>query len=141
MLKPITYLLTVFALCLFASCKINQTENGLKTGLWISKDGNGEEGYKSRGRYKKGKEKGVWKFFYNDTLYQKDRYSGNSARVRYYHPNKKVSARGNTQMDYDGKLAHWYYTGDWKYFDVKGKLVKTVTYEKGNAIAETIANN
>jgi len=140
MLKQTTYFLAVFALCLLASCKINQTKDGLKTGLWITKDGSGEEGYKSRGRYKKGHEKGVWKYFYNDTLYQKDKYSGMSARVRFYHPNKKIRASGKTEMDYNGKLAHWYYNGDWKYFDVQGKLVKTITYKKGSPIAETPAD-
>ena len=136
MLRPGTSLITVLLLFLVASCKVNQTKDGLKTGLWVSKEGDGQTGYKSRGRYKQGREKGVWKYFYNDTLYQKDKYSGNSARVRFYHPNKKISARGNTLMDYNGKLAHWYYNGDWKYFDVQGKLVKTVTYKKGSPIAE-----
>lgn len=140
MLKPTIYFLTVFALCLVASCKINQTKGGLRTGLWVTKEGNGEEGYKSRGRYKEGKEKGVWKYFYNDTLYQKDKYSGNSARVRFYHPNKKIRASGNTLLDYNGKLAHWYYNGDWKYFDVQGNLTKTVTFKKGVSIVETPAN-
>ena len=123
-------------MCLVASCKVNQTRNGLKTGLWVTKDGNGKAGYKSRGRYRKDKEKGIWKYFYNDTLYQKDRYSGNNARVRFYHPNKKIRASGKTSMDYNGKLLHWYYNGDWKYFDTKGNLVKVVTYKKGSPIAD-----
>lgn len=140
MRRPVTYLIAFFALLLVASCKVNQTRDGLKTGLWITKEGDGQSGYKSRGRYKKDKEKGVWKYFYNDTVYQKDKYSGNSARVRFYHPNKKIRASGRTLMDYNGKLVHWYYNGDWKYFDVQGNLVKTVTYKKGSPIAETPAN-
>ena len=136
MVKATIYLMTVFALFLVASCKLNQTKDGLRTGLWITKDGNGVEGYKSRGRYKKGRERGVWKYFYNDTLYQKEKYSGNRARVRFYHPNKKVRASGITLLDYDEKLAHWYYNGDWKYFDAQGNLVKTITYKKGSPIAE-----
>jgi antitoxin component YwqK of YwqJK toxin-antitoxin module len=140
MLKPVIYLLIIFAIGWLSSCKINQTKDGLKTGLWVTKDGNGEEGFKSRGRYKKGKEIGVWKYFYNDTLYQKDKYSGMSARVRFYHPNKKIRASGKTEMDYNGKMAHWYYSGNWRYFDTRGKLVKTITYKKGSPIAEIPAN-
>lgn len=140
MVKAGTYMIAGLLLFVVVSCKINQTRDGLKTGLWISKEGDGHTGYKSRGRYKQGRETGVWKYYYNDTLYQKDKYSGNSARVRFYHPNKKIRASGKTQMDYDGKLAHWYYNGDWKYFDDRGNLVKIITYKKGSPVAETPAS-
>lgn len=111
----------------------------MRTGLWISKDNNGEVGFKSRGRYKNDREKGTWKYFYNDTLYQKDKYFGNNARVKFFHPNQKIRARGRTELEFNGKLAHWYYTGDWKYFDERGNLLKIVTYRKGDAIAEVPA--
>ena len=143
MLRVKAYFLFAFIIILFlGACRVNRYKNNLKTGLWITitKDDNGHPGYKSRGRYKKDKEKGVWKYFYNDTLYQKDRYSGNSARVRFYHPNKKIRASGKTEMNYNGKLLHWYYNGDWKYFDTQGNLVKVVTYKKGNPIAEVSSN-
>jgi antitoxin component YwqK of YwqJK toxin-antitoxin module len=136
MLKHAIFFSLFTAMLLACACKVNQFKNGKRTGLWISKDNNGEVGFKSRGRYKKDKEIGSWKFFYNDTLYQKDRYSGNIGRVKFYHSNKRISARGTTEMEYNGKLLHWYYNGDWKYFDVQGNLVKIVTYKKGNAIAE-----
>lgn len=123
---------------LLNSCKINRSEDGLRTGLWITNTG---DGFESRGRYKKDKEKGTWKYFYNDTLYQKDRYSGNNARVKFYHSNSKISASGKTQIDFNGKLAHWYYNGDWKYFDIQGNLVRIITYKNGNPIAEVSSTN
>ena len=136
MLKPAIFFILFTSILMACACKVNQFKNGKRTGLWISKDNNGELGFKSRGRYKKDIEIGTWKYFYNDTLYQKDRYSGNNARVKFYHSNKKIRASGKTEMEYNGKLLHWFYTGDWEYFDVQGKLVKVVTYKKGNAIAE-----
>jgi antitoxin component YwqK of YwqJK toxin-antitoxin module len=132
------FILSLIILTAFSFCKINRTKNGLRTGLWVTESDTTGEGFRSRGRYKKDKEKGVWKYFYNDTLYQKDRYSGYSARVRFYYPNKKIQASGKTRMDYNGKLLHWFYNGDWKYFDAQGNLLKIVTYEKGNPIAEVL---
>ena len=134
MLKYAACFILVFSLFLLGSCKVNRTHNGLKTGLWITKDDG--DGFKNRGHYRKGEQRGVWKYFYNDTLYQKEKYSGHNARVRLYHRNKKLSARGRTQIDFTSKMAHWYYQGDWKYFDAGGKLLKTVTYDKGSAVAE-----
>ena len=136
MLKSVLVFLFLTSVIMLSACKINQVKNGMRTGLWISKDSNGEEGFKSRGRYKNDKEKGTWKYFYNDTLYQKDKYSGNEGRVKFFHPNQKIRARGKTKMELNGKLAHWYYTGDWEYFDEQGNLLKIVTYKKGDAVAE-----
>ena len=45
-------------------------------------------------------------------------------------------ARGITQMELNGKLLRWYYHGDWKYFDTQGKLIKVITYKKGNPAVE-----
>ena len=43
-------------------------------------------------------------------------------------------------MELNGKLLHWYYHGDWKYFDTQEKLLKVVTYKKGNLVAEVPSN-
>ena len=136
MLKKATFFLFLISISMLSACKINQVKNGMRTGLWISKDNNGEAGFKSRGRYRNDKERGTWKYFYNDTLYQKDKYSGNNGRVKFFHPNQRIRAKGKTEMEFNGKLLHWYYTGDWEYFDEQGKLLKIVTYKKGDAIAE-----
>jgi antitoxin component YwqK of YwqJK toxin-antitoxin module len=60
--------------------------------------------------------------------------------VTFYYPNKKIRSRGKTQLDLTAKQLHWYYTGDWKYFDPQGKLLKVVTYKEGNPIAEIHPN-
>jgi antitoxin component YwqK of YwqJK toxin-antitoxin module len=136
MLKQAAYFLLVVLLFSLGSCRINRYKDGLRTGLWISNTDNADVIYKSRGRYTRGKEKGTWKFFQYDTLYQKDKYSGNHALVTFYHSNKMIRSTGRTQLDLTAKQIHWYYTGDWKYFDSQGKLIKVVTYKDGNPISD-----
>lgn len=136
MLKQKVFILAVLMISLLSACKINQYKDGLRTGLWISKTDDENVVYKSRGRYTMGREKGTWKYFQNDTLYQKDKYSGNQAMVTFYHPNKKIRSSGKTQLDLTAKQIHWYYTGDWKYFDPHGILIKVITYKDGNPISE-----
>ena len=140
LLKNLTLTLGLISVLTLASCKVNGYRNGLRTGLWVTQDDSGKLGFKSKGRYKKDIEKGFWKYFNNDTLYQKDKYRGNRGKVFLYHPNQKVRAKGKTKLELNGKLLHWYYNGDWKYFDTQGKLVKVVTYKKGNLVAEVPSN-
>jgi len=140
MQKAGAILILFIIILMITSCKINRYRNGQRTGLWITKDINGELVYKSRGRYNKGSQKGTWKYFQNDTLYQKEKYSGNTAKVSFYHPNKKIRSNGITELDFNGKVLHWYYSGDWKYFDPQGNLLKTVTYKQGNPVAEILTN-
>ena len=138
--KNLTLTLGLISVLILASCKVNGYRNGLRTGLWVTQDDSGKLGFKSKGRYKKDIEKGFWKYFNNDTLYQKDKYRGNRGKVFLYHPNQKVRAKGKTKLELNGKLLHWYYNGDWKYFNTQGKLLKVVTYKKGNLVAEAPSN-
>ena len=140
LLKNLTLTLGLISVLTLASCKVNGYRNGLKHGLWINKDVDGEITQKSRGRFKNGTEIGIWKYKNGKDLYKKEKYNGTTATVKFYHPNKKIMARGITQMELNGKLLHWYYHGDWKYFDTQGKLLKVVTYKKGNLVAEVPSN-
>ncbi len=136
MIKSSRFILTAAIWALMLSCGINRYKNGLKTGLWINKDDNGEVVYKSLGRFKNGNEKRTWKYFHNDSLFKTETFSGNTSVIRFYHPNKKISATGKTQMDFNGIELHWYYHGDWNYFDPTGKLLKVIIYKKGVPVAQ-----
>lgn len=136
MLKSKAYFLFAVMVILLGSCQVNRYKHNLKTGLWINKDDNGDVIYKSRGRYKYGKEKGTWKYYHDKTLFKKERHNGDTSEMWFYHLNKKVMANGKTEINFNGIEIHWYYTGDWKYFDQQGRLLKTVTYKLGNPIAE-----
>lgn len=136
MIRSAGFILTAIILTVLFSCQTNRYKNGLKTGLWIYKDDNGPIVYKSRGRFKNGNEKGTWKHFHGGTLFKTEKFSGNGSQIRFYHPNKKISASGNTQLDFNGAQLHWYYTGDWKYFDLSGNLFKVVVYKQGAPVAQ-----
>ncbi len=43
-------------------------------------------------------------------------------------------SQGKTKSEIKNNLLHWFYFGNWKYYDEKGKLIKTKKYENGNLI-------
>ena len=59
--------------------------------------------------------------------------------VRFYFPNKKVASMGITIMDFNGIELHWYYNGDWKYYDPEGNLLKVVVYKQGAPVAQYLS--
>ena len=119
------------------SCKINQVKNNERHGKWI--DYNSIEGinYKSIGRYKQGFEKGTHRQFANRKLHRKEKYKNGICQTTYYYPNGKIMSEGKTQLDLTEKEIHWYYQGDWKFYDEQGNLLGINTYEKGNLINQT----
>ena len=138
--KNLTLTLGLISVLILASCKVNGYRNGLKHGLWINKYVDGQITQKSRGRFKNGRETGTWKYKHGKDLYKKEKYNGTTSTVRFYHPNSKIAATGMTMVDFNGIELHWYYHGDWKYFDTQGKPFKVVTYKKGNLVAEVPSN-
>ena len=138
--KNLTLTLGLISVLILASCKVNGYRNGLRTGLWVTQDDSGKLGFKSKGRYKKDIEKGFWKYKHGKDLYKKEKYNGTTSTVRFYHPNSKIAATGMTMVDFNGIELHWYYHGNWKYFDTQGKPFKVVTYKKGNLVAEVPSN-
>ncbi|WP_036678205.1 toxin-antitoxin system YwqK family antitoxin [Daejeonella oryzae] len=131
MIQKAGFIISAMIVMMLASCKINRFEDGLRTGLWITKDENEGSIYKSRGRFKQGRETGTWKFKHGKNIYKREKYRGNSSKLTFYHPNKKVMASGITLLDSSATGLHWYYSGDWAFFDPAGKLIKTFTYKLG----------
>ena len=119
------------------SCKTNKVKNNERHGKWI--DYNSIEGinYKSIGRYKQGFEKGTHRQFANEQLHRKEKYRNGICQTTYYHANGKILSEGKTQLDLTEKEIHWYYQGDWKFYDEQGNLLGINTYEKGNLINQT----
>jgi len=109
---------------------LNQLKNGKKHGRWIYRT----DQTMSRGRYFKGNEIGTWKDFESGKLSRKERYRDNIALVKNYYPNRKIKSKGWTQTDITGKKLHWYFYGDWLYYDKQGKLIEKITFMKGNEI-------
>jgi antitoxin component YwqK of YwqJK toxin-antitoxin module len=114
-------------LVLSCKAKTNQLKNGKEHGKWIIKSD--DELWKGKFRY--GAEIGTWKSFTNGRLYKKERYKKNTSYIEFYHANGRIKSCGKARMISDSKEIHWFYTGEWKYFNESGELTETKVYEKG----------
>lgn len=148
-------LVSLLLMAVVCSCRINRVVNDERQGKWIyttdvvaseiKKLGDkgvampqelAIEGYYYKGRYRKGKEVGKWKYFMNGKLVRKEKYRGAMALVRFFHPNGKVESEGKTYFDTSASSAHWYYDGEWKFFSDNGQLLSTRVYKEGELISE-----
>ncbi len=121
----------LFVFFLLMSCKINQRKDGLPIGKWvyISKEGNNIS--RTAGRYNKhGFEKGIWRFYYNDTLYRKEKYRGKICKNTLYYQNGSIAEEGFSTQDTLKNGVYWKKTGNWYLYDKTGKLMEIKTYEQ-----------
>jgi antitoxin component YwqK of YwqJK toxin-antitoxin module len=123
--------LVLFCFIICTSCGINKRRNGEKVGKWISVDTLNSDIYKNIEFYKKGQAVKTWKNYKNKNLVKSEKYKGNSSIIKFYNNSKKVIATGKTKLDETTELAHWYYDGDWFYYNDDGKLTATKTYYNG----------
>lgn len=132
-IKILFFILTLF---LVFGCKTNQTIDKVRKGFWIDKYMLGDDEYKSTGTYKKGNPVNKWKYFKNDTIYQKEKYRKDICKTIYYHKNGKIMQRGQSKIETKDQL-HWFYFGDWFFYDENQKLIKIKHYENGLLVSET----
>ncbi|WP_042721450.1 hypothetical protein [Flavobacterium sp. B17] len=128
-------------LLVFVSCKtkINQYVKDEKK---VSKrDGKWKEEYSSddgilhaTGKYRMGEKVGVWKMTLNGHKYQKDVIRKGITKTKRYFPNGKIMEKGQSKMDISENERHWYYFGDWKYYDEEGKLRYIKKYADGKKV-------
>lgn len=120
----------------FSGCKtkINQVENNLQEGKWVTID-TLDYPYIAKGKYHKGIEIGTWKYFNNGKLERKERYKKDKCLTKYYYPNGKLKQKGYTRLVNNLKEVHWFYFGEWYNYDEDGKLIKIDTYADGKMIA------
>jgi len=120
-----------------SGCKINKIRNNERHGKWIDYNSVENVNYKSVGRFNKGIEKGTHRQFANKKLHRKEKYKNGICQTTYYYQNGKIMSQGNTQLDLTEKEIHWYYQGDWKFYDEQGNLLGISTYDQGNLINQT----
>ncbi len=124
----------------FVSCvtKENQYLTVGKTkqrhGKWIEKTTDHDGVMTQKGKYDKGEKIGVWKVLMNDKLYQKDVTKGDIIYTKIYYPNGKIMEKGQSKTIVNNEGRNWFYFGEWKYFDEKGRLVYIKTYKDGNKV-------
>ncbi|MBY0485605.1 MAG: hypothetical protein K2P85_00195 [Flavobacteriaceae bacterium] len=134
-MKNIFILLFLITITLIG-CKTNQRQNGLKHGKWITYDSINNDSYKYVEHYKKGEEVRTWKTFKNKKIYKKEVFLKDSCQVIYYNVNKKIILKGQTMSVQNEKETHWFYFGNWNYYDENGKLILIKTYRNGELISE-----
>ncbi len=116
----------LFFVLFLVSCKINQKKNGVEVGRWKYVSGTKTERNIIKGRYDKyGQEKGVWKYYNNDTLFRSEKYFYPYSVDVLYHKNGKISQIGKS---YTTKET-WTKIGTWYKFNEEEKLTDSITFE------------
>ena len=110
-------------------------------GKWIEEYTLDTIRYQSIGRYKEGEPVKKWKYYANGKIIKKEIYKKENCKVRFYHPNGALQAKGITKLIEKGKDIHWFYSGQWEYFDTKKDLIITRLYDKGELISEKEIKN
>ncbi len=130
-MKFITYLLV---LIIVISCKTNQRINNLKEGRWKYQNIVQIDTFDYIEKYHRGNEIKKWKTYRNKKIYKTEKFKNGICFVTNYYPNGAIMSQGKTKSELNNNLLHWFYFGDWNYFDESGKLIQTKKYENGNLI-------
>ncbi|WP_306349863.1 hypothetical protein [Flavobacterium sp. '19STA2R22 D10 B1'] len=128
--------LVALILLSITSCSTNRMEDGKRVGYWIEKENRDGVEYLSKGSYRQGEETKRWRHYEKGKLIKKERYNGTSCTVTFYDAQGKKNKKGKTKLD----GLHWFYAGEWKTYDVNGKLSGIMIYDKGELVRELDAN-
>jgi hypothetical protein len=132
-------IITLFLTLTVIGCKtapINQKENKKRIGLWIEQYSIDSTYYKSVGKYKNGDPIKKWLYYTNNRISKKEVYRKNKCMITNYNANGMVQSKGKTKLVVTGPEIHWFYYGDWKYFNEKENLISTKKFENGEFISE-----
>jgi antitoxin component YwqK of YwqJK toxin-antitoxin module len=130
-------LLFLFVLIGCKSTPINQKINKKREGLWIENYTVDSAKYKSVGKYYLDDPIKKWHYYLNGKIIKIEKYKRNICTTTNYFENGKIQSKGQTKTTTDNIQIHWFYDGDWNFFDEKGKLIVTRKYNNGELISET----
>jgi len=126
----------LFLVFLIFSCKTNKTINHHREGKWVFKDTVNGILYKSKGKYKQSREIKTWKYFENHKLVKTEKYQDSICYSKTFDEKGRVTSIGKSIIIDENNETHWYLTGDWIFFDEKGKIIGIKKYKKGELISE-----
>lgn len=135
-MKFIQILITAFIFIGFSSCKTNKTINHHREGKWVFKDIVNDVLYKSKGKYKQSQEMKTWKYFENRKLVKTEKYQDNICFTKTFDEKGRTTSIGKSIIVEENNETHWCLTGDWIFFNEKGKITGIKKYEKGELISE-----
>nr|WP_314499682.1 hypothetical protein [uncultured Chryseobacterium sp.] len=135
-------ILSALVLTVLISCTTKPINQYVKVeNKWQKRHGKWKEEYSSDqgiltavGKYKMGEKVGVWRTTFQDRPYQKDKIRKNVTKTELYYPNGKIMERGQSKLDISDAQRHWYYFGDWKYYDENGQLKYSKRYREGKKV-------
>lgn len=144
-MKSKLFIISVFLLLFFHFTKgqslhlfkLNRHQHGLRHGLWITYSDSLNNIIESRGRYRKGNEKGKWRYYYtNGKVRKKEVYKCGKIKTTLYYENGKIEKEGYAKVVENEEKWHYYFYGPWKCYSKEGKLVKIVHYDIGGSVRE-----
>jgi antitoxin component YwqK of YwqJK toxin-antitoxin module len=142
------FLITLLSIFVFVSCQ-TKTNQYIKISDKVQKrHGKWKEEYPTEegtliatGRYKMGEKIGVWKTYLGDKLYQTEKIRRKKIKMFVYYKNGNIMERGQSKLDISETERHWYYFGDWKFYDENGKLKYIKKYTDGKKIDSVSLKN
>lgn len=105
-----------------------------RNGKWKEEYSSDEGTLSAVGKYKMGEKVGVWKMTLNGRKYQKEVIRKGITKTKRYFSNGKLMERGQSKIDISENERHWYYFGDWKYYDEQGNLLYIKKYADGKKV-------
>ncbi|MDZ7743139.1 MAG: hypothetical protein U5Q03_15725 [Bacteroidota bacterium] len=130
----------VLSAFLFSSCteslyfgKFNQKDKeGKKKGVWITWWDEEETIPMTKYWYKDGKEQWDSKTYHNNgNKAVKFKKRGDRILVKYFDRFNHLTHKGWARYEVSEVDVHYYWHGEWKYFDEDRRLIKRVIYENG----------
>lgn len=110
-----------------------------RQGPWVTYFDSARTYLLSRGHYRHDLPRGRWRYYdAHGRVYQADHYlSYSELRIRLYHPNGKLKARGQARIDTSATEIHYYWQGRWQVFDSTGQASGWELYDRGRRLAQT----
>ena len=132
--------LFLLAVLLLASCtesfyigKINgKDRKGQKHGLWVNYWDDEKTIPMTKYIYRHGEES-LWNkvYHYNGKLAIKFKPRGDRLRVKYFDEYRQLSHKGWANFDITEEEIHYYWQGEWKYYNTYRKPVKSMFFKEG----------
>lgn len=79
----------------------------------------------------------TWKYYWEDGIRRMKVKYKEQLKMKYYKSSGQLDKKGYAYLDLDSEMIHFYWHGEWKYFDDKRKLYRIALFEKGNLIEVT----
>lgn len=125
-------ILLLFSFTFSFSQKNKFNRRGQRTGKWLTYSDSAKTKKLFEGKYRNGNSVGTSYYYSIDgNLEKKEKKRFRKLRTTFYHTNGVKSQEGMARVDNLTDRIHYYFYGEWKYYDEKGNLISYAYYKKG----------